>query len=103
MVRTFGLAPGVFTLETYEPGQPGPGHVRVRMTAHPGVGADMPIRCLTLNVIPAPAGIPQAPAISPSAVVTCAIRRAVADGAERFVVGSLLAASCHPLWPYGTR
>jgi NADPH:quinone reductase-like Zn-dependent oxidoreductase len=32
-VRTFGAAPEVVALETYEPGQPAPGHVRVRMTA----------------------------------------------------------------------
>jgi NADPH:quinone reductase-like Zn-dependent oxidoreductase len=32
-VRTCGPAPEVVALETYEPGQPGPGQVRVRMTA----------------------------------------------------------------------
>jgi NADPH:quinone reductase-like Zn-dependent oxidoreductase len=32
-VRTFGPAPEVVALETYEPGPPGPGQVRVRMTA----------------------------------------------------------------------
>ena len=33
MVRTFGPVPDAVALETYEPGRPGPGQVRVRMTA----------------------------------------------------------------------
>ena len=33
LVRSFGPAPEVVALETYEPDQPGPGHVWVRMTA----------------------------------------------------------------------
>jgi NADPH:quinone reductase-like Zn-dependent oxidoreductase len=33
LVRTFGPAPEVVTLEAYKPGRPRPGHVRVRMIA----------------------------------------------------------------------